>query len=118
MPVLLVRQKQGNADQSKPDIYLGWLDWPGMSAMKPFMQPVQQNLGPYTQQITQLLLDRMPGAQGIYEQFNDTGSQLSSTFNPASFLGNLGGGGSGSGESGASSLPGSLSNLIPNLGRR
>jgi len=89
VPLLVVRQGQGQGKQNVPDIYLGWLNWSGLSPFKPFTDPIAQTLGPYSQQLSSMLLGRFPPAQQIATQFDQLGNQLSGAFNPQSLM-NLG----------------------------
>lgn len=114
LPVIVVRQQGGSGTgSSKPDIYLGWLNWDGMSFLRPVMGPFAQSLQPFTQEMSSMLLNALPGASSIYSQFDQVGNQLSG-MNPFSqiisqFMGgssSSSGSGSGSGSSSSSGLGG------------
>lgn len=113
--MIVIRQQSSGS--GTPDIYLGWLNWNGLSFLKPLFDPFLQQISPFTQQLSSMLLNTMPGASSMYTQINQIGDQLSS-LNPFSqIMGSLGGGSSsGSGSSGGL---GGLSSLFQGLqGRR
>lgn len=117
---MIVLRQQGGSGSGKPDIWLGWMNWEGVSFLKPLAGPFAQQIQPFTQEMSGMLMNNLPGFSSIYTQFDQFGNQISS-LNPMNQLmsqfGGSGSSGSGSG-SGSGGFPGlsSLSGLFQ--GRR
>lgn len=77
-----------------PNLFLGWMKYPGLSSIAQLLKPVESALEGPTQQISDLA-GQLPGVQAIATQVNQVGSSVSGVLDPTQLLGqvqNLGGG--------------------------